>query len=315
MFVLATIVAATPAAARAGDFEVYLPENTEQFLYLNWRQITGSALFTKHLGEPLKKALADDTAIKPYLDALGADLLKDIDYVVLATPKPPTTEIVAVVGGTFDPAKFGAFVAKQAEKEKDRYSVLKEGNLTVYKMATGKAAGSPAAFVIVEPKRVVVAVGSMDPLVKGCQRAAKKEAAVVKNKVIIDAAAGIAKDTSFLAVGDETSLGQFGIDDPNLAKLLKKLKQIKLDVRIDAGIRVEGTLFMTDADSAKELKPTLVELVDDVKKFVGAIALEEPALKPLAETLKGMKVTTKGTTLVLTGEVSGEAIEAIMKMK
>src|SRR5690242_19618302 len=84
--VVGLLVAAAPPAASGGEFEPYLPEGTQQFVYLNWGQAVRSPLFTKHFAAPLRKAIQSDATFKNYSEQLGIDLLADVDLLVAATP-------------------------------------------------------------------------------------------------------------------------------------------------------------------------------------------------------------------------------------
>src|SRR5690349_4649491 len=86
------------AAAPAGSYEKYLPDETDGVITINVRQLLDSELIKK---AGLDKALAGEDAQKA-LGVIGLDPLKDIDRVVIAGGKD---EGLVIIQGKFDPAK------------------------------------------------------------------------------------------------------------------------------------------------------------------------------------------------------------------
>jgi hypothetical protein len=306
-----------PAAA-ATDFEAYFSAQTRQVIYVNWGQFRSSPLFNKLLAAPLNAALAGESPYKTFLEMFGIDLMKDVDYVAIGAPiwaKPGEGEGTVVIGGTFKAEKVRAGMEKLVAEQKDRAEIIQDGQSTLYKFAPEGMAGVKHLYVSqMDAKHVVIGI-TAEQLKQARERAAQKGPSAVKGKGITEALAGITKDTSLFLFMDGSELANMASNDPKMAKLFQNAESLAVSVDVSTGVVLRGTLSMNDADAAKELQSSVTELIDQLKMFVNAILLQEPNMKPLAEVTKTLRVSSKDKAILIEGEATGDAIDAIIKAK
>jgi hypothetical protein len=82
VFGLAVLLSASTVRAAEPDPKL-VPADADMVAVGNYQQLIGTAMFKKHGLEPFKQTL-QDPQLKPALQALGLDPLKDIDTVVVS---------------------------------------------------------------------------------------------------------------------------------------------------------------------------------------------------------------------------------------
>jgi acetyl esterase/lipase len=322
---VATAIAVAPvAAAEAGKL---LPDESDIVLTLNVRQMLAdqkdSEFLQRHL-RPCRLA----PAIESFRDALGVDLLRDIDRITCAFRSRDPGAVAIVVEGRFNPKKLPVAV-KQLAKELSGTArprqigdcevwqvgddgpnlvLLKDSTLAItcrtksmdelLARAAGKKGGLSAAMQTLLDKgrkeHVLVVVGAVNLLIQDAVKLLKEEIAraegpgKVIGQMVADQAAAAARK-----YGDELSAASLGVSFAA------------------EDLRVQWGAVTKRAEAAGEMRAWVIR-----GNLLGALALKaldsEPA-RQLADVLLRVRVTGSDAVIVVRAEVPYEAIVEILQ--
>src|SRR4051812_19544288 len=91
------------AGVRAAEPDRYLPADTEQVAVINFKQLTGSKLFSKYAKTEAEAALKDNAQFKQLQQVTGGiDIFKDVSSIVVANAGGKGAKALVIVRGTFD---------------------------------------------------------------------------------------------------------------------------------------------------------------------------------------------------------------------
>ena len=321
--VAALAVAGLSAPVRAAEPDPLLPKETEQVIYVNFRQAIESDIVKKYAIEQLKQTLEGEEAQKT-LKALGFDPLKDVDRLTVAFwgKGPEDTNFSGVLRGKFDPEKLFKAIEAESKKNPDKVSLIKSGKYTLVKTTNentqpgipkevfGAVADDKTIIVGSNEKLVVEAIGRAEA---GTTKAALSSA-MSKLMVKMDEKATIymcalkpVKEVPQLP----PQLGQVFDDPEKLAKQLGNIDSLSTSIKVTEDVALEVILSMKDTDSATEMGGMLEDLVGKAKAFLPFIGGSQPNMKPLTTEIgKTLKAKTKDKDVMLTLKLSGKAIGA-----
>jgi hypothetical protein len=289
--------------AYAAEGENYLPGETQAVLTVDVKQMLASPLFKKDLGK-IKDALKSVGEAQQTLDALGFDPLKDLDTLVIGGVGANEPEKVLIqVNGRFDPKKFAELAEKVAKDQGDILKLHKDGDRTIYEVTVQ---GQPRPFFagVVDAKTIVLASqkhGVVDAFeIKGGKKkvALKDELTSLMNK-----SAG-KRTISVVALG--TALGgdvPFG----------DKVNHIDGGITIGDDIQTQFDIVTKDVDSAKGIAELLKQGLEQGKNILMFVAMTQKELAPLTELVDTLKISDKGSTVILKGEISKETLDKLKK--
>jgi hypothetical protein len=314
---LAALCSQSPFAA-AGANNLFAPE-TDMFVVLNLRQLLDSELSGKYLLPGLRQAL-DKPEGKEIFGAVGLDPLRDLDRITIAGPMKlagTDSRSLLVLSGRFDVKKIAAVLDAEAKKDPTKLTTVREGSVTLFKALYSKQA-EPLYFyfAFADDRRFVVGVNPKF-LARTLERAAKGEVWGIDNKQVADALASVHPKSTFYAyqVGGLASGSIPGLAPENQAvsKLFEKTTGATLDIRVADGVRLLATFHTTDADAAKELKVGADQYLTQLKTLLPLLTASRPPLKPLVQAANTLKLTAKGPTVVLKGEITAKDLAAVDK--
>lgn len=121
---VAGMLLAIAAPARAADVDKLLPDDTEYVVSVNVKQIMESPLIKKHALEKLRAHIKENSEVSKILETLNFDPLKDLSSVTTAGQGTGPVDMKAyiIARGNFDVAKFES---KAEEVSKNMGDVLK----------------------------------------------------------------------------------------------------------------------------------------------------------------------------------------------
>lgn len=312
---LAVALALTPAFAPAAEVHKLLPDDTSAVISVNVRQIMDSPLAKKYALDLIKQAINDQAGAKKVLEALGLDPLKDIDQLIVAAPDlSDTDEGLVIVTGKFDPAKIRNLAAEAAKNQADQFKIHKAGDYTLYEI---KAPDLPApAFAAVADKNTLVIAPKQEYAVAALDKAAGKKTTALKNKAMGALLQQIdGKQSVWVAVaGSALEKGIPGLDDPNVKEFLSKLDAVAGGLTVTDDIKAQFVLNAKDVKGAKELSQGVGEGINQGLVIIALLAGQQKELAPLVDVLKGVKVNQRDKSVVITGEVTKDVIEQLMKL-
>jgi hypothetical protein len=321
------ILAWAPVGARADEITPLLPAYGEQFFYFNMRQFVQSPLYKTHLAGPLEREALKDKVVKNFIDKTGINPLRDVERIVVVGKSlaGDDQKALIIVTGTFDAKKLTAAAEDLAAKYKMqvwrdgdtvtsvRVAVAREKGHTFLQIsiANGKKKLELAA-ALADKRRLLL--GDRDSVNTALAQAARTEGTGIGKKAVPNALLKMSPTTIFACRLDNSELKKLpGVEDTSTAKLIEKVDMFRLDVRVTNDIKGILTFEMKDSDAAKEMKPAVVKLTNQVKLFIGLIVLNEPKVEPLEGLSKSLKVTTKGKLITVEAALSEEAIKALVK--
>jgi hypothetical protein len=315
--VLAAVVAATgllTAPARAADVSPLLPAETESVVFVNVRQILDSDLIKKFALAQIKQALEGNDAQKT-MKELGLDPLKDIDQVHggLWGEDAQNMKGLFVIKGNFDLEKLMAAAEKQAKKEGDKLSIVKDGEYTLIKVTVENR---PDPVYVSGADKNTIVIGTDKGLVTTAMKAAEtKGTKVALKKDLTDLVGTMDAKASLYVAG--VSSGKVGDIPPNplfdnpekLKKQLEKLKTSSMVLRVTGDVNLDIAMGMKDAEAADDFGATVDELLNKAKAFLPFIAMQNQNLKPVVNDIsKSLKSKVEKDKIVITAKLSGDAI-------
>ncbi len=304
---------AQPAKAKAAEPDKLLPADADTIVYVNFKQIVGADVIKKYALDQIKQALSGQDA-KKLLEEMGLDPMKDIEKVwagMSGTGRDDTKALV-IVHGKFDPDKLEKAATAVSKKDGDKFSVVKDGAVTMFKYQPGD--GNPIYAAVANETTIVAAtdkklIATALEQAKGDKKAPIKAELTTLIKTLKD-------DVSLFAVslvkgkldGVAGNLPDKPIDLTGFGKALPKTDTLTIVARVTADINLEVIFGMKDEDAAEDMDAALAKLVTDLSGFVPILVALDPKAKPLADIVKTLKSKAEKKNVTLTGKVTGDII-------
>jgi hypothetical protein len=314
------------AAARGGEIDPYLPNDTEAVVTINVRQILDAPLVRKEASGALKKVLEENGGVLRHLKELDLDPYKDIDSIVLANSAGDPDRSLLVVHGRFEVARFEAKAEELVKAQPTLWSLSNipdgaGGQYKVFKSAKGLDFSSvrpglknKAAYIALLDKRVLVAAQEKDLVIDALDKAKGRKKTALKSKElarILEKASG--KQSVCIAmlpsvVGKILNLEE----DSQYQEELEKIEAISGGITIEDEVKLEFALAVKDPSVARELSTTINDGVNILLTIVALNSHDNKQWESALDALKTIKATTKGNAIILKGSVTAEMIEKAM---
>jgi hypothetical protein len=315
--------------ARAGDVDLYLPEDTEAVLTINVRQILDAPFIKKDAFAELRKALEDRGGALKHLKDLDLDPQKDIDSIVITNSNGDPDRSLLIVHGRFEVAKFEAKAAEMAKEHPDQWSIttIPDGAGGQYKVLKSArwydfsgikpALKKKPAYIALLDKRVLVATPEKDMMIDALDKAKGRKKAALKSKELarlLEKANG--KQSVSLAILPSALIKLLPSDYDGLARDgLEKTEAISGGFTLDDDVKLEVAAAVKDGDVARELSTEINELLNIGLTLVALASHEKKELEPLLDAIKSIKATAKGNAIILRGSMTMDMIERSLKKK
>jgi hypothetical protein len=299
-----------------------LPANTEIVINLNIKQILASELVQSQqdLLKQMKDALdnlPDNGETAKYLKLMGFDPFTDLRAVTVALPggmdRKGPKEFFIVIDGVFDAKKLTAAAESAAENYPGVVRITKNGATPVYEI---QVPNETLYGALVGGKSLVLT--NQEEALKGAiTRAAGTTIAAVKVKNLLKTI-NDRQSYSLVIAGDTVNrltkrALDAGSDIPGLGDALGSIQGITAAVTIAKGVNFQLSIGTEDEKNARELAEmgeTLMKLANFVLK-----AKDDPNLDVVIDILKTVRISAVNSNAVLTGSVSQEILEKMIKMK
>ena len=319
LFLAATVTAglSMAASARAAEIDTLLPSETESVVFVNVKQILASDIVKKYALGQLKQMMESNEDAQRMMKDLGIDPMKDIDRVTAGTwgKDKDDMKVVAIVRGTFDPAKLMATAEKKAKTDGDKVAVVAEGKYKLIKFTNEKSpkpfyASAADETTLVGSTDKKLLVGVLDAAAEKSKPAVKKELAKLLLTMDEKASMYLCGVVDGSKVEIPANLNIPNVDGAKLAKQLEKLTNLSFTVRITDEVTVDGNAGMKDTDSADDFGETLSQLIGTVKGFLPLVTMQQPKLKTLADEVgKTLKSKVKDKEVSLSLKISADSID------
>jgi hypothetical protein len=325
--IIPALFAVAAPAAGSEDPLPLLPADTNQIGVISFENAIRSELFQKHLGKSFNEYMEKNQNYQEF-ERTGFKGLKRV--LIASTPPRPDSKTpgagLIVVVGSFDGPKVIGLAREMAGKYGQYVTILQEKEHTLVKVTFKWGETLDIYVAVVDEHRLVI--GAAKEQVLDALKRAKSTDCIVRNKEVIErlgkidpASVVYLTDTKFLDIANFT-----GLDDPSVPKFLQelasdpvfvrlvgKVTEFRLDLRITADIKLHLTLEMPDDDCARELRPILQKVAGQLKGMLTLIILQRPMLKPFADVGKTLKVEQKGKTITVQTTWPGEAVDRLVK--
>jgi hypothetical protein len=325
---LAVVLAAGVATtARAADVDPLLPKETEQVVYMNFKQMLDSDIIKKYAMGQIKQAMQGED-VKGILDSLGLDPLKDLDKATLGLwGSGDETNMVGVVKGKFNYDKLFAAAKEQADKNKDKVEIVtdkagdKDGEKEVTLVKMTQDSGKPV-FLTVADESTILFGSEKKFAVAALTAFNKKEKAKLSKELLALVMKQDDKSSMYYCAVTEgklkdvpadafNGLKQLGLDGEKMKEQLEKMNTVAVSLNLGKEVKFAAVMGMKDADSAEEFGGSLDKLIESVKTFLPFLAGSQPKAKSLIDDLTksiGVKAKEKDVTLsfALTAKAIGD---------
>lgn len=305
---LAVALAAAPTA-RSAEPDKLLPADSEFVAYFNIRQIVDSEIIKKYALEQMKQTLQGNDAQKT-LRELGLDPLKDVEKVIIGGSGTDQNDMkgLVIVRGKFDPDKLYKAAEAQSKKDGDRVSLIKDGKDVMFKYQPDT--GNPVYGTVVDETTVILgtekavistalaaAGGGKKPAVRG-------EIATLIGRMDDKASMWLVANTKDKL--DKLKLPQGG-PGAKFQTHLPNMENMTMTLRVTQDVALDVSMGLKDEAAADDFLKTIDDGLSELKGLL-AFAAADPKLKPVAETVRGIKTGVKGKNVTLSAKMAGDAI-------
>jgi hypothetical protein len=314
------LTAGAAASARAADVDPLLPKETEQVMYMNFKQMLDSDIIKKYAMGQIKQAMQGED-VKAVLDSLGLDPLKDLDKATVGLWGTEEMSYVGVVKGKFDAKKLFEAAKAQADKSKDKVEILTEkaDDKEVTLVKVSQDSGKPMFLTVADESTILmgsekkVAVAAITAFNKKEKAKLSKELTALLLKqddkssmYYVAVTEGKMKD---VPAASFDGLKQVGIDGEKMKEQLEKMNTMAVSLNLGKEVKFTAVMGMKDADAAEEFSGTLDKLVDTAKTFLPLIGGQQPKAKTLIDDLtKSLGVKAKEKDVTLSFSLTAQAI-------
>jgi hypothetical protein len=312
------VLAATPGWAVDPKL---LPSNTELVFSVNIKQILESEVVKaqKEVVNQLKAALqnqipGEDQAQK-YLERMGLDPFRDLTAITVAHPgtKDPDALFI-IIEGTFNPAKFAQAAEDAAKDNGDILRISRMGNVKVYEVTPP---GEKRFFVSLLEDKAVVISPNQDTFNEVLGRAVGTKTGGLKTEIRdLLKTTNDKQSLSFVVTGGALARQAENAKIPNsemVGPVLQAIEGISAAVTVSKNINFQLGIGSKDDATAKKLVASGNAGLLGLRIFVASKAKENEQFNPLVDVMNSLRVTASGNNTVLTGEVSYENLEKLIK--
>lgn len=314
----AVLLAARPA--RAADLDPYLPEDTENVINLNVRQILDAPLIKQHALEAAQEALRGNDQIQDILKDLGFDPFKDLDRIVIASPDSTDKDRgLIIVHGRFDVAKFKAKGEETAKENPDNLKIHKilGGKHTLYEVNVPDF--DMPLFVVLAGRDTLLASAGKDYIVDALKKMGKSDKPALKNKDFQKLLTRVdtRQSVSIAAVQSPAVKDAISGLSGDVKGMIEKIQALGGGVTITDEIKLQLVFNTKTAKEAEDLTGSAKAGLTLVTGFLGALTQNnsKPEMEFLLEAVKSLRVTNKESAVIIKGRISSDLIEEMMKKK
>jgi hypothetical protein len=307
-----------PASGWAVDPKL-LPEKTEIIVKVNIKQVLESELArSKNVQDvvaELKGAFnqlpGNDLAFK-YLEKMGLDPAKDLTSVTLAHPANQDAEdMFLVVEGKFNLAKIEAAARDAAKEFGQPLTITKHNDIAVLEF--NPAAGGVGVFVGLIGTKTILAAGNLPSLKEAIARSAGTKPAVLK-KDVADLLKLVNEKQSISFVASGRSLGGLGQGFGAIGQAMPGLEGgISGSISFTKQLEFQVGVAMNDPIKARDTSDQGNNVLFIARAIVAQQAQQNAQFAPVMEVLNSIRVFTMGNNVMMTGEVSYDALEQLFK--
>jgi predicted transcriptional regulator len=295
-----------------------LPKDTEIIFSVNLKQILDSELVktyqkTVEQGKKELETQIGDNPILKYLKSAGFDVFRDLHSITVAGNggKEPTSIIIE---GTFNKEKLASTVEDIAKDNPEAIKISKNGDQRVYEIT---APGEKTAFATLIDGKVLFATLSKEGLKEGLARLAGTQKSSLKKEFsVLLETVNKQQSLSFVATGAALSKMMEGAPVPNGEAAVTALQNIDgLSGALTVGKEVGFQLGINAKDEAgaKKMAQDGTGALLGIQFLINQQAKKDEKFAPVVDIVKTLRIANKGSNVILTGTVSMDVIEKLMK--
>ena len=305
------------SAIRAADSKL-LPDDTEVVFSINVRQILDSELVkaNKDAMDQAKTALDNEAGDNPamkYLKSAGFDLFRDLDGITVAG-NGGQEPAVYIIRGNFDPDKFAAAARQAAKDNPDMVKITTSAGRTVYEFKS--PAGKTDFAQLVGGKALVAsstAAGLRDQLER---LAGSKKSKLKKEFAVLQGTVNDRQSINFVATGAALARLAQNEQVPNrkmVAEALKNIDGLSGALTVGKEVRFELGINAKNEAGAKKMAQDGTSMILGFQFLLNLQAAKDEKLAPLVDAVKTLRITTRGSNVLLRGTVSFDVVARLMK--
>ncbi len=307
---LACVALLSAPGARAAEIDRYLPEDTEQIVTFNVKQMVSSPIIKKYALAPLKELIDNTEEAKATLQDLGFDPFKDLDRITVASPgvQAPDKGLV-IIHGRFDAAKFKAKAEESAKAYSDVLKIHKtkdaKGDEVLLYEVTPPESETPLFVALASDKTLLVSPGK-DYVVDALKR---KQPPVLKNKDFQTLLEKMDMRQSVAMAGLGSALSKAVPEQVQDA--LKDLEAVGGGLTIGEDVNLELIGTAKTARAAKDINKTVSDYLNKGLAIVSLLATQEAGkdLAPVVDIVKTIRSNARDKTIVIKATIPAEVIE------
>lgn len=289
---------------RAAEADKFIPNDAEQVVIINVKQLVGSELIKKFALPEFEKNLKDNKEYKQFQTLTGLDLLKDVDSIVIANAGTTGDKAMVIVRGRFDLEKIAKTAELVAKDKKDEFKIGKLGDRPLYE---GVKDGKSAFFTFIDGT-TMVGSPSKDYVAGAAEGKGGK-----LNKDLAAALESVDAKQSILFAGlvPEEAKKQLDNVGQGPVEALKKVKAATAGLNITDAVTAGLSLSTGDPKAAKEIG----EFATQVKALVAFAGQSNEMIKPFTDEFnKTLKINTNRGNVSLSFKMSEEIIKKAVEL-
>jgi hypothetical protein len=323
---------AAPAPVVGGPpaLDKYFLDDTDFVLVVNFKEIAASPLFAKNFRKALDARLGR-SMLRPVLDALAIDPLKDIDRAVVLLgrscyPKtnPTSDGPVFLLQGRFNVAKVSAGLNKLPRGRKGEVWAAQEAGGDVYSLHNLPPLNG-SVFVAVLDSSTIILAGHKPLVLDAVAKAKGKKVTKFTVKGVPARVKKLRPDVAVQGFG----LGSMVINSQTVTenvngqivtrrtfRTLEGSGAREFEINIAVKDEAQGRFVLTAKDKAslKELSQPFTQMMPLLKDAIKQQAQGNAKLAPLAKFFEDLRLRTADDAVIIEGKATAAMIQSFVDL-
>jgi hypothetical protein len=287
-----------PVSAWPASRDTYLPDGTEVVVTLNIRTLLDSPQVQPEL-DKLREQIKNASDAQKELDALGFDPLTDLDSLTVAgAPSRGADQFLLILHGRIDFNKLIARVEEALKERSDVLSTIKEERCQF--LAVTLPNRTEPLYIGWPDSATIVGSSSKQAIIQAFDiRSGKIKPELSKAMSDLLDQIDESQVVSVACVGDALA------NTPHAGQI----RHITGGVTIDDGVHLSLNVRAKDEQAAEPMAKAMTDGVSHARGMIHAMSQQRKELAPLVALVDGIRVSSEGDTVTLTGDFTPGAAE------
>ena len=303
-----------------------LPNDTELTMTFNLQQILTSDVVNKNKAvlEMAKAKINEELnkqEVGKYLKKANFDLFKDLASITIAIPagEGRSEDGFIVIEGNFNAEKIEAAATEAAKDAGDGFKVIKIAGVKAFEITPKD---DKKVYVGVLDSKTIIACGSKADFAEAVGRANGTKSANFKSasfKSLVETVNNkqsisfVTTSAMLVKLSEKAPKGAGGDQAKQALEMLKQLDGFSAAITVQKNIDFQLGVNTKDPNTAIAFAFLGNEGIKALKNKIADQAKDNAQLLPAVEILNTIRVTSKGSNLVVRGQITFETLEKLLE--